>query len=607
MLRLALLLLSSSTLPAAGDAAGGSEKSADAAKNPLAAEQAQVAQRYREFERVLIRMAEVTAHTDPRRAALLRQVIAQSKSRDIDHQFDQLIELLQKDRLSVGIKGQNELHDDLAKLLDLLLSEDRSKRIESEKQRLKEYLRRINVIIKEEQVLLDETIEGREENKLGGKQKDLAGKTDQLAKDYAKSEGVPAANDTKSAGDKTEAGDKASGKDNKDAKQGERKPAEGKSGDQKPGDKKDGSESPKANERQPDKKEGKEGKEGDDKAAEKQSGDKSDKKADDKSADKPASGSESKENSPKSGDPSGQPKEGQPQSGKPSQGQAQGEEGESAPQPPQPSDANPVQKRLQEAEKKMQDARRKLEEARRQGAAEDQQQAIQALQQAKAELEQILRQLREEERGRMLAMLESRFRKMLDMQIQVYEGTKRLDRKPEADRDRDDEIESGRLGRKEAEIAGEADRALAVLHEEGSAVAMTEAVGEMRDDMEQIVARLSQSKVGEMTQKIEEDVIAALEEMIAALQKAQKDLNDEKGKPGQGGQQDEQPLVDRLAELKVIRAMQMRVNNRTQRYSTMLKTEQAEQPDLIKALKGLAEREQRIYHVTRDIVVGRNQ
>ena len=98
------------------------------------------------------------------------------------------------------------------------------------------------------------------------------------------------------------------------------------------------------------------------------------------------------------------------------------------------------------------------------------------LEQAKAELEEILRQLREEEMARTLAMLEARFRKMLDAQVEVYEGTKRLDKVAEAERDRDDEIEAGRLSRKEAQIAAEADKALAVLREEGSAVAFPEAV-----------------------------------------------------------------------------------------------------------------------------------
>jgi hypothetical protein len=208
----------------------------------------------------------------------------------------------------------------------------------------------------------------------------------------------------------------------------------------------------------------------------------------------------------------------------------------------------------------------------------------------------------------MLAMLETRFRKMLEAQVEVFEGTKRLDQVAQAERDRDDEIEAGRLSRREAQIVAEADKALAVLRDDGSAVAFPEAVMAIRDDMQQVTQRLAEAKVGEVTQAVESDIIVALEEMIAALKKAQKDM-EQKGQPGQPGEGGEQepPLVDVLAELKMIRALQMRVNQRTQRYAELTKTEQAETEELLKALKQLSEREERIHKVTRDIVVGRNR
>ncbi len=55
----------------------------------------------------------------------------------------------------------------------------------------------------------------------------------------------------------------------------------------------------------------------------------------------------------------------------------------------------------------------------------------------------------------------------------------------------------------------------------------------------------------------------------------------------------------------MIRALQMRVNTRTARYAELTKTEQAETPELIDSLRKLADREQKIHKVTRDIVVGR--
>ena len=259
----------------------------------------------------------------------------------------------------------------------------------------------------------------------------------------------------------------------------------------------------------------------------------------------------------------------------------------------------------------MEEAKKKLEQVQRDGAVKDQEEAIRELEKAKAELEEILRQLREEELKRMLAMLEARFRKMLDMQIEVYEGTRRLDRVAAADRGQNDEIEAARLSRKESLIVIEADSALTILQEEGSAVAFPEAVEQMREDMEQVVLRLAQTKVDEITQTTEEEIIAALEEMIEALKKAQQDMEQQKQKPQppQEGEPDDPALIDRLAELRMIRSLQMRVNTRTKRYSKLVEGElgQADRAELIDALQRLSEREQRIFRATRDIVVGKNK
>jgi hypothetical protein len=257
----------------------------------------------------------------------------------------------------------------------------------------------------------------------------------------------------------------------------------------------------------------------------------------------------------------------------------------------------------------MRKAQKRLEEAKRKDAAEEQAKAVEELKVAKAELEKILRQMREEEVERVLAQLEGRFRHMLALQIEVYEGTVRVDKIPPTDRGHDEEVECGRLGRNESAIVVEADRALNLLHEEGSAVAFPEAVDEMRDDMQQVADRLAALKVEPITQGVEQDIIAALQETILALQKAQKDHKAKKGKSGKGGGgQQEDPLVDQIAELKMIRALQVRVNTRTKRYSKLLEgdAEQADRPDLIEALKHLSEREDRIHEVTHDIVVGKN-
>ena len=257
----------------------------------------------------------------------------------------------------------------------------------------------------------------------------------------------------------------------------------------------------------------------------------------------------------------------------------------------------------------MQEAQKKLEKAQRKAAVEEQEQALTELEQAKAALKEVLRQLREEERERMLTMLEARFRKMLKLQIEVYEGTLRLARIPADERRHDEEIEAGRLSRGEALIVLEADKAIRLLHDDGTSVAMLEAIGQLREDMQQVTVRLVQLLVNEMTQSIEEDIIAGLEETIAALQKALMDLEEGKGSPNspQNGEPQDQALVDPLAELKMIRSLQLRVNRRTERYKKLIEGEQAERPELRNALKRLSDREQRIFEAVRDIILGRNK
>ena len=59
----------------------------------------------------------------------------------------------------------------------------------------------------------------------------------------------------------------------------------------------------------------------------------------------------------------------------------------------------------------------------------------------------------------------------------------------------------------------------------------------------------------------------------------------------------------------MLRSLQLRVNNRTQRFSQLLDegTERATEPELIEALGRLAERQRSIERAARDIVTGRTE
>jgi hypothetical protein len=249
-----------------------------------------------------------------------------------------------------------------------------------------------------------------------------------------------------------------------------------------------------------------------------------------------------------------------------------------------------------------------LKKKQRHEASDAQDDALANLQKAKEKLEEILRQLREEERDRFLAMLEARFQRMLAMQLIVYDGTIKLDKTPEADRSSRHSARSLQLARQEEEIAVEASKAITLLREEGSAIAFPEAVEQMRDDMRIVVTRLERTDVAELTQAIEREIIDALEEMIDALQKEMEKSKDKKDQPPpKDGQPQDPPLVDQLAELKMLRTLQLRINHRTKRLGRLVDGEQAQDLDIIGQLQNLADRQARIQKATYDMATGRNK
>lgn len=302
----------------------------------------------------------------------------------------------------------------------------------------------------------------------------------------------------------------------------------------------------------------------------------------------------------------GEPKKGQPQPGQPGQpkpGQDSGDEG----QPPQQQTAG--REELEKARRAMQQAIEKLQKKQRQDASDEQDEALSNLQKAKEKLEEILRQLREEERDRFLAMLEARFQRMLAMQLLVYDGTAKLAKTPDEARSGRHSTRALQLAREEEQIAIEASKAITLLHDEGTAVAFPEAVEQVRDDMRVVVIRLERTDIGELTQGIEREIIDALEEMIEALQKEMEKSKEKKDQqqPPPEGQQGDPPLVDQLAELKMLRTLQLRVNRRTRTLGQMVEGEQAVEPDTILQLQNLADRQARIQRATHDIVTGKNK
>lgn len=528
---------------------------------PLDIGQQAVLSRFDRFEKELVQMAEQLRKADPERAELLFRTHSKSQQERVIGQMRMIHELLADKNPQFGdsIQRQEGLVASLVTLLDLLQSENRISEIEAERARVKELLKNVNKMIGKEKDVRANTERGADPNKSASDQEGVAKDADELINKIKQQDAKQQAEreSNKPKGENTKPKDPSSQKDGKaDPKSGEPK-----DGDTKPGEPKDGQ--PKDGE--PSKGEPK--------------------------------GGEPQDGQPKDGEKlkSGQPKNGQPQSGEP---------GEQKNQP-----QTPGREDLEEARQEMEKAIQELKEKKDRGkASRHQDEAIRQLLEAKEKLEEILRQLREEEKSLTLASLESRFRKMLSMQLMVYQETLRLDKESEGQSE--NLVARGKqLATQEEEILQEVDKALVVLREEGSSVAFPEAVEAIREDAASIVELLDQGKAGELTQTLEQSVIEAIEEMVDALQKEMEKKKDEEQKESQQqqGQPQDKPLVDALSELKMLRSLQLRINRRTRQLGRMIEGDQAAEPELRKQFKTLSGRESRIQRATYDLSTGRNK
>jgi hypothetical protein len=531
------------------------EETPSAAKKvlPLDIGQQAVLSRFDRFEKELVQMAEQLRKADPERAELLFRTHSKSQQERVIGQMRMVHELLAGKNPQFGdsIQRQEQLVTSLVTLLDLLQSENRISEIEAERARVKEILKNVNKLIGKEKDVRANTERGSDPNKSAKDQENVAKDAKQLIDDVKEQDAK------------------------KQAERESNNPADDKGADMPPG--KDGD----AKDPMPPK-------------------------------DGNAEPKEPGESDPKSGEPKdGQPKEGDPPNGEPQEGKSQeGQPQEGEPLEQKNQQQTPGREDLEEARQEMEKAIQELRDKKDRGkASRHQDEAIRQLLEAKEKLEEILRQLREEEKSLTLASLESRFRKMLSMQLLVYQETLRLDKESEG-KDSNLIARGKQLATQEEEIVQEVDKALVVLREEGSSVAFPEAVEAIREDAASIVELLDQGKAGELTQTLEQAVIEAIEEMVDALQQEMENKkDDEEQKPGQQqqGQPQEKPLVDALSELKMLRSLQLRINRRTRQLGRMIEGDQAGEPELLKQLKTLSGRQSRIQRATYDLSTGRNK
>ena len=313
--------------------------------------------------------------------------------------------------------------------------------------------------------------------------------------------------------------------------------------------------------------------------------------------------------------------DGQSQESQSQGGQQQGEQssGGESQENRTSQEESPAQRTMQRAIERMKRAEQRLKEAEKAGSIEEQEEAIAELQRLKEELEKILRQLREEELLQTLEKLEARFKRMLQQEQTIHSQTETLINElagESAPDQRQTKIRADRLAGEQQAVIEDSEAALLLLREDGTAQAMVELLLQARFDMTDVRSRLAQPTLDSGTLHIEEAVIDAFREMLEAVQTAmgearERQENQQQQMPSGMGGAEEEPLIQLLAELRMIRSMQRRVNERTERYDSEIK-QVLGNPDVDldhfkRAVEELARQQNRISRILRELRMGRTQ
>ena len=628
-------------LPALGQDKSAAGKDVASNQGDVATNQSRLQREFSDFKLSLKLLEQRLMRTgkaeDKLRAEAIQAALRIIGDQGTDAKFDSLIQALKQqdafkstDKLQGLVDRNKDLSGDLSRLIEAL-TRDPEAELRRQREEAKKIVEKLKEVIgKQERVRANTETDRLTPEELARAQAKVTKETKDL-KDLMEGKKGQKDKDGKDSKDKDGKDKDGMGKDGKDSKDKDGKDKDGmgkdgkdskdKDGKDKDGMSKDGKDSKDKDGKDKDgmSKDGKDSKDKDGKDKDGMSKDGKDSKDKDGKDQKDKDSKDSKGKDSKS-DPSDM---GEPMDG--------GEQQKKDQQTPEQQEKDNAKKRVQEGIENQKEAEKKIEKKDNPGAAKEQEEALEKLKEAQKRLEDLLKQLREEEIERVLAQIQGRCAEMLRLQLEVRAGTvdlgqavaRRADMRP----DRADEQKGLELQDREDQIVKKAEDTIRLIEAEGSAVAFAEVFRQVRDDMAVVRDRLRRTDGGEQTIRVEDDIIANLKEMIENLKKAREDNKDKEKKKQQEQQQQQQQqqpqdqrLIDQIAELKMVRSIQLQINRRTEQYAKQFATEQLPPPTSVgdarrradleqtrTELKDLSRRQDKIGKVTKDMALGKNK
>ena len=210
-----------------------------AQESDLAKRQSGVAKRYQHLEELLIRLADVEATENPERAALLRRAARQSRDQFVLDKIQSASESLASRQFQSAVENQAAANEGLQAILKLLLSEDRSKRIRDEKERVARLVKDLKRIERAQRSTRARAENGAELKEVQEEQKSIADRGEELNEklsDQNEDLADPQKDPSDKAGSADQQKDPSDQSKPSESKPSESKPSESKPSESKPSD-----------------------------------------------------------------------------------------------------------------------------------------------------------------------------------------------------------------------------------------------------------------------------------------------------------------------------------------------------------------------------------
>ncbi len=235
---------------------------------------------------------------------------------------------------------------------------------------------------------------------------------------------------------------------------------------------------------------------------------------------------------------------------------------------PQDGESSPAEN-VQNAQQQMKQAAQQLGQNQSGQASKNQEQAIEELNKAREEIERQLNELRDQAQQEQIAKLEEVFKKMLERQRTVTGGTREIDERRGGEEKRlrrADRIELRQWAKEERALEEDAKAAEQLLVDDGTSVVFRDIVGYLQLEIGSVSELMEKQQTGRLVRQSHAEIESTLEELVAALENSGAGLGQQQqqGQQQQGGQQQQrQSLFPPLAEIKLLKFTQERINRQT--------------------------------------------